>query len=69
MMKMILALDSRMQKKVEDKNIALANFIEALQKQADEEKFSNKLNDCLMIAVSYIMKRKFKKIFFEAIFN
>ena len=45
-------------------------FIESLQKQTDDEIFKKKLlDDCLMIAVSYLMKRKTKKIFVEVIFN
>ena len=51
----------------EDKeDIALANFIESLQMQTDEEIFP-KSN--WIIVVSYLMKRKFKKIFLEVISN
>ena len=47
----------------------MANLFETLQKQADEENYKNKLNYCLMIAISYLMKRKIKKIILEVIFN
>ena len=49
-----------------EEDIALANFIESLQKKAHEE-IIPKSN--WMIAVSYLMKRKFKKIFLEVISN
>ena len=51
----------------EEEDIALANFIENLQKQANKENFQKKSN--YMIAVSYLMKRKIKKIFLELISN
>ena len=47
-------------------DIALANLIESLQKQTDEEIFPKSIE---IIAVLYIMKRKIKKIFFEVISN
>ena len=40
-----------------------------MQKQTDEENFQKKLDDCLAIAVSYLIKRKIEKIIFEVIFN
>ena len=49
-----------------EEDIALANFIESLQKKAHEE-IIPKSN--WMIAVSYLMKRKLKKIFLEVISN
>ena len=44
----------------------MANFIESLQKQTDDENFSK---NNWMIAVSYLMKRKIKKIYLEVISN
>ena len=50
----------------DEEDIAMTNFIESLKKKkTDEENFS-KFN--WIIGVSYIMKRKIKKIFFEVIF-
>ena len=51
---------SDVQEEVEE-DIASANFIESLQKQADYE--NKKLNNCFMIAVLYLIKWKIK-IFF-----
>ena len=59
-------LDDQMKKEEDEEDIALANFIESLQKQTDEEIFQN---SNLMIAVSYLMKRKIKNIFLEVISN
>ena len=50
-----------------EEDIVLANFIESLNKSKLMKKFFQKSN--LMIAVSYIMKRKIKKIFYEVISN
>ena len=50
--------------KVEKEDVALVNFIESLQKQTDEEIFNKSY---WMIAVSYLIKRKIKKVFFEVI--
>ena len=52
--------------KEDEEDIALANFIESLLRQTDEEIFQ-KSN--WMITVSYLIKRKIKKIFFEVNFN
>ena len=54
-------------KKEDEKDIALANFIESLIKSKLMRNFFQKSNK--MIAVSYIVKRKIKKIFFEVISN
>ena len=54
-------------KKEDEKDIALANFIESLIKSKLMRIFFQKSNK--MIAVSYIVKRKIKKIFFEVISN
>ena len=54
-------------KKEDEKDIALANFIESLKKSKLMRNFFQKSNK--MIAVSYIVKRKIKKIFFEVISN
>ena len=37
-MKVLLILDDQMKKEEDEKDTALANFIESLQKQTDEEK-------------------------------
>ena len=54
------------EKEEDEEEIALASFIESLQKQTDEEIFpkSNR-----MIAVSYLIKRKIIKMFLEVISN
>ena len=49
-------------KKEDEKDIALANFIESLIKSKLMRIFFQKSNK--MIAVSYIVKRKIKKNFF-----
>ena len=54
-------------KKEDEKDIALAKFIESLKKSKLMRNFFQKSNK--MIAVSYIVKRKIKKIFFEVISN
>ena len=54
-------------KKEDEKDIALANFIESLIISKLMRNFFQKSNK--MIAVSYIVKRKIKKIFFEVISN
>ena len=54
-------------KKEDEKDIALANFIESLIKSKLMRNFFQKSNK--MIAGSYIVKRKIKKIFFEVISN
>ena len=43
MMKMLLNLDDQMKKEEDEEDIALANFIESLQKQTDEETFPKKV--------------------------
>ena len=53
-------------KKEDEEDIALANFIESLQSKL-MRRFFQKCN--WMIAVSYIMNIKIKKIFFEVISN
>ena len=50
-----------------EEDIALANFIQSLKKKTDEEIFQKKSKK--MITISYIMKIKIKKIFFEVISN
>ena len=52
----------------DEEDIALANFIESLQKQTDEVVFFPQKSNW-MIAVSYLMKSKIKKIFIEVISN
>ena len=50
MMKMQLNLDNQMKKEEDEENIALANFIESLQKQTDEKNFLKKyLDDCSIV--------------------
>ena len=55
-------------KEENEEDIALANFNESLQKQTDEI-FFLKNSNWMMTAVSYMIKRKIKKIFLEVISN
>ena len=59
----------QIQEEEDEEDIAMAKFIESLQKQADKENFQKNLDDCLMIAVLYQIKRKMKKIYFDGLFN
>ena len=53
----------------DDEDIAMANFIENYKSKLMRKIFKKWLNDCLMIAVSYQVERKIKKIFLEVISN
>ena len=49
-MKMLLTLNDQMKKEEDEEEIALANFIESLQKQTDKENFLKKeLDDCSIV--------------------
>ena len=69
-MKMRFTFDGIMHCRRTKNNIDKANFIESLQKQANEE-FSKNITEGLFNYYGFIQKRekKIKKIYFEVIFN